>query len=78
MIQPPSLDIVFASTSGHTEYVTEALIDCLHSVAPGWQIVQTVAEKARPEDLLRGDIVLLASSTWNTGGVEGCGAWRDN
>jgi flavodoxin I len=71
MTQPRSLDIVFASTSGHTEYVTEALIDCLQSTAAGWQVVPTIAEKARPEDLLRGDILLLASSAWDTGGVEG-------
>ena len=71
MIQHRSLNIIFASTSGHTEYVTEALIHCLQSTAAGWQIVQTVAERARPEDLLRGDILLLASSTWDTGGVEG-------
>jgi flavodoxin I len=71
MIQHRSLHIVFASTSGHTEYVIEALIDSLPSTAAGWQIEETAAEKAQPRDLLRGDILLLASSTWNTGGVEG-------
>lgn len=28
-------------------------------------------ELAKPEDLLKGDILILASSTWNTGGPEG-------
>lgn len=29
------------------------------------------AETAKVEDLARGDVLLLASGTWNTGGVEG-------
>jgi flavodoxin I len=29
------LHIVFASTSGHTEYVVDALIDSLKDIAPG-------------------------------------------
>jgi flavodoxin I len=63
--------IVFASTSGHTEYVVEALIDSLRGITPGWEIEQTKAEKAQPRDLLNGDVLLLASATWNTGGIEG-------
>ena len=65
------LNIVFASTSGHTEYVVEALIEDLSALAPGRQIAATIAEKTQPEDLLRGDVLVLASSTWNTGSVEG-------
>jgi flavodoxin I len=65
------LHIVFASTSGHTEYVVEALIDSLKSTIPGWGIEETMAEKAQPLDLLNGDVLLLASATWNTGGIEG-------
>jgi flavodoxin I len=65
------LHIVFASTSGHTEYVVDALIDSLKGITPGWQIEDTMAEKAQPQDLLSGDILLLASATWNTGGIEG-------
>jgi len=70
-IQRRVLHIVFASTSGHTEYVVNALIDSLKSITPGWKIEQTIAEKAQPMDLLSGDILLLASATWNTGGIEG-------
>jgi flavodoxin I len=66
-----SLHIVFASTSGHTQYVVEALIDSLKSTSPDWEIKETMAEKARPQDLLNGDVLLLASATWNTGGIEG-------
>jgi flavodoxin I len=68
--QPRILHIVFASTSGHTAYVVDALIDSLKST-PGWEIEETVAEKAQPQDLLSGDVLLLASATWNTGGTEG-------
>jgi flavodoxin I len=71
VIQRQFLHIVFASTSGHTEYVAEALIDSLRSIAPGWEIEETMAEKAQPQDLLSGDVLLLASATWNTGGIEG-------
>ena len=70
-IQRRLLHIVFASTSGHTEYVVGALIDSLRSITPGWEIEQTMAVKAQPQDLLNGDVLLLASATWNTGGVEG-------
>jgi flavodoxin I len=65
------LNIVFASTSGHTEYVVDALTESLKSIAPGWGIEEMMAEKAEPQDLLSGDILLLASATWNTGGIEG-------
>jgi flavodoxin I len=65
------LHIVFASTSGHTEYVVDALVGFLKSIATGWEIEETMAEKTQPQDLLSGDILLLASATWNTGGTEG-------
>jgi flavodoxin I len=71
LLQRRVLHIVFASTSGHTEYVVDALIDSLKSITPSWEIVETMAEKAQPQDLLKGDILLLASATWNTGGIEG-------
>jgi flavodoxin I len=70
-VQRRSVHIVFASTSGHTEYVVDALIDSLKRTTPGWEIKETMAEKTQPQDLLGGDVLLLASSTWNTGGIEG-------
>jgi flavodoxin I len=70
-IQRRVLQIVFASTSGHTEYVVDALIDSLTGVIPGWAIEKTMAEKTQPQDLLSRDVLLLASATWNTGGIEG-------
>jgi flavodoxin I len=70
-VQCRSLHIVVASTSGHTEYVVEALIESLKKISPDWAIEETRAEKTQPQDLLSGDVLLLASATWNTGGIEG-------
>ena len=70
-IQRRLLHIVFASTSGHTEYVVDALVGFLKSIAPGWEIEEAMAERTQPQDLLSGDVLLLASATWNTGGTEG-------
>src|ERR1700722_6314647 len=70
-IQRRSLHIVFASTSGHTEYVVDTLIGSLGESVPGWDIEKRMAEKTQPLDLLRGDVLVLASATWNTGGIEG-------
>lgn len=66
-----SLHIVFASTSGHTEHVVGVLVEHLKAKAPGCAVEVQRAEQAAPEDLLKGDLLLLASGTWNTGGIEG-------
>ncbi len=62
-----SLHIIYASTSGHTEYVVDRLL----ATVKGVQAEKQRAELTKPEDLLRGDVLVLASSTWNTGGPEG-------
>jgi flavodoxin I len=67
----PLLTIVFASTSGHTQYVVDALIQSLAPLSEGWRIASTRAEKAQPGDLRNADLLVLASGTWNTGGSEG-------
>ncbi|OGJ56378.1 hypothetical protein A3D88_03240 [Candidatus Peribacteria bacterium RIFCSPHIGHO2_02_FULL_52_16] len=64
-----SLHILYASTSGHTEHVIDTLIAFL--MAKGVNITKQRAEESAPEDLLKGDVLLLASGTWNTGGIEG-------
>ena len=64
-----SLHIIYASTSGHTEHVVDTLIALL--AAKGVKIAKQRAEESAPEDLLKGDVLLLASGTWNTGGIEG-------
>ncbi len=63
------LQIIYASTSGHTEYVVEVLSKLLTEQKHKVNLVK--AEAATPEDLLSGDILLLASGSWNTGGIEG-------
>lgn len=63
------LQIIYASTSGHTEYVVSVLKDAL-TIAK-LQIADCKAEAAKPEDLLQGDVLILGCGTWNTGGVEG-------
>ena len=67
----PSLHIIFASTSGHTEHVVDVLRQALQTDRPEILVEQQRVEQAEPEDLVRGDIVILASGTWNTGSVEG-------
>lgn len=64
-----SVHIIYASTSGHTEYVVEVLSRFLREEKADVRV--TKAEAAGPKDLLLGDILLLASGTWNTGGIEG-------
>ncbi len=65
------LHFLYASTSGHTEHVVDALCQYLAEHAPEVALERQRAELAQPEDLLRGDVVILASGTWNAGGVEG-------
>ena len=67
----PLIRIVFASTSGHTQYVVDSLVGSLERHSQQWRIAATRAEETSSEDLRSGDILLLASGTWNTGGSEG-------
>ncbi len=70
-----SLHIIYASTSGHTDYVIDTLMASLRTLrraqSDTLQMEKQRAEQAKPEDLLRGDILVLASGSWNTLGVEG-------
>jgi len=66
-----SLQIVYASSSGHTEHVIDELMAFLKEKAPKIDVIKLRAEQAKSEDLLAGDILLLACGTWNTGGSEG-------
>ena len=68
---PPSLHIIYASTSGHTEYVVDELASYLGQRVPQLIIERQKAELAKAEDLLRGDVLILGSGTWNFGGIEG-------
>lgn len=66
-----SLHIIYASTSGHTEHVVDVLLAFLIELAPDVRVEKQRAESAAAEDLRRGDLLILASGTWNFGGSEG-------
>jgi len=63
-----TFQIIYASTSGHTEHVIGCIAEALNGHV---NVTVTRIERATPETLLAGDALLLASGTWNTGGVEG-------
>lgn len=67
----PSLHTICASTSGHTEYVVDTVLETLKEALPSLAVEKQRAELAQPDDLLKGDVLLLASGSWNTGGSEG-------
>lgn len=66
----PSVHIITASTSGNTEYVANTLADFFRT-QPDCTVTMQKAELATSDDLLKGDILILGSGTWNTGGTEG-------
>lgn len=66
-----SLHIIFASTSGNTEHVVDTLIAHLAATQKQIHVTKQRAEEANAEDMQRGDVLLLASSTWNYDAVEG-------
>jgi len=66
----PKIFLIYASTSGHTEYVTDLLMQFLQEMGDA-VVERKRAELCTPEDLVKGDVLLLASGTWNTGSVEG-------
>ena len=67
----PSLHIIYASTSGHTEYVIDEVIETLRASGAAVDIEKQRVETAQAEDLARGEVLVLACGTWNTGGSEG-------
>jgi flavodoxin I len=64
-----SLHIIYASTSGHTEYVISVLGEFLKE--KGVELSVQKAEEAVGEDLLKGDVLILACATWNLDALEG-------
>ena len=65
-----SMHIIYASTSGHTEFVVQTLKNVFEQ---GSELEVTLirAEKAQREEFYECDALILASGTWNTGGIEG-------
>lgn len=66
-----TLRIIYASTSGHTEFVVETLAHHMKEEDPQVVVTLVRAELAQTEDLTKDDLTILASGTWNTGSVEG-------
>lgn len=66
-----SVQIIFASTSGHTEYVVNTVVEYLKEKLPSLRVSAKRAELARPEDLTSADVLVLGSGTWNMHGQEG-------
>jgi flavodoxin len=60
------LRIMYSSTSGHTEHVLDVLVAYLREKQAPLEIVVQHVEQGEPKDLLDCDILLLASSTWNS------------
>lgn len=58
--------IVYSSTSGHTEYVLDVLTAYLKKKNAPLDVRMRHVETLEPKDLLDCDILLLASSTWNS------------
>ncbi|MBT4119742.1 MAG: flavodoxin family protein [Candidatus Peribacter sp.] len=67
----PSLHIIYASTSGNTEHVVDTLKEHLSSAQADLTVTVQRAEEAKADDIEKGDVLLLASSTWNYDAVEG-------
>jgi len=64
-----TISVIFASTSGHTEFVVERLRDLWQG--EGHIVTMTKAEIATAKDFQKDDLLVLGSGTWNTGGIEG-------
>ncbi|MBU0458117.1 flavodoxin domain-containing protein [Patescibacteria group bacterium] len=63
------VQVIYTTSTGNTEHVIGVLRKHLEN--QGTEVSSVLAEEARGEDLLKGDILILASGTWNTGGSEG-------
>lgn len=66
-----SLSVIYATSTGHTEFVVDTLIAALAKSVPDLLIKKQRAETAKAEDLTKESMLLLACGSWNTGNVEG-------
>lgn len=65
-----TLTIIYATSTGHTEFVIDTVVAALKDVKD-LRVVKQRAETTKPEDLTKNDLLLLACGSWNTGGPEG-------
>lgn len=66
-----SIAIIYASTTGNTEFVVDTVCERLSKSQDVRITMRQRAEQTKPEDLLKADVLILASGSWNTGGIEG-------
>lgn len=66
-----TLTIIYATGTGHTEFVVDTVIAVVAETCPGVRLVKQRAEISKPDDMMKGDALLLACGTWNTNNVEG-------
>lgn len=65
------LRFITASTSGHTDYVVDVIMETLSLDTEQWSVDRMRAEQCSVDDLALPDALILGSGTWNTGGQEG-------
>jgi len=63
------INIIYTTSTGNTEHVIGVLRKTLES--SGAEVTTKLAEETTPEDLLEGDLLILACGTWNLQGTEG-------
>lgn len=51
--------------------MVDTLVQSLQEKQPNLTVTKQLAETAQEEDLQKGDAIILACGTWNTGGSEG-------
>ena len=66
-----SLTILYSTSTGHTEFVVDTLIEALGREMNDLRITKQRAEMSKAEDLKKADLLLLTCGSWNTGNVEG-------
>ncbi|MBP7114560.1 MAG: flavodoxin domain-containing protein [Candidatus Peribacteraceae bacterium] len=66
-----TLTIIYATGTGHTEFVVDTVMAVLAQSCPDVRLVKQRAEISTPEDMMKGDALLLACGTWNTNNIEG-------
>ena len=66
-----SVAFIYASGSGHTEWVVDHIASFLRSQLPGVSCTVVRAEQATAGSFNTADVIILGSGSWNTGGVEG-------
>jgi flavodoxin I len=66
-----TLVLISTSATGHTDYVVDTVTAVLAKEHPDVRIIRQRAELTKPEDMTKGDALILACGTWNTNNVEG-------